>query len=186
MAVSEKPPKMTECVAPMRAQARSAIASSGDHRQVDGDAIALLDAERLERVGGAAHLGVELAIGERAHLAGLADPDERALVAARGEVPVEAVLRQVELAVGEPAHERRLGLVEHLRERLDPVEAARLFGPERLGVLGGAAVHRLVFGERLDLGARGEVGGRRKDSRFGEERLDVGGRGRHARTITPN
>ena len=40
-----KPPKTTVWAAPMRAQASMAMASSGIMRHVDGDAVALLDAE---------------------------------------------------------------------------------------------------------------------------------------------
>jgi hypothetical protein len=47
----EKPPNTTEWMAPMRAQASMAYRRLGDHRQVDGDAVALLDAERLQHVG---------------------------------------------------------------------------------------------------------------------------------------
>ena len=46
-----KPPKMTECAAPMRAQASMAMASSGIIGQVQRDTIALLDAQLLQAVG---------------------------------------------------------------------------------------------------------------------------------------
>jgi hypothetical protein len=53
---------------------------------------------------------VQLAVGERAHVAGLALPDDRGLGAPPGihalEVPVEAVVRDVELAADEPLRER--------------------------------------------------------------------------------
>jgi hypothetical protein len=52
----EKPPNTTECTAPMRAQASIAYRGFGDHRQVDGDAVALLDAEVAQRVGELADL----------------------------------------------------------------------------------------------------------------------------------
>ena len=76
----------------------------GDHRHVDRDAVALLDAEVLEDVGEAADLAMELLVGERA-LTSPGSPSKMiAALFSRGgaEVPVEAVLRDVELAADEP------------------------------------------------------------------------------------
>ena len=55
----------------------------GDERQVDRDAIAFLDAERLQHVRERRHLAVEIEVGQRAAIARLAFPDDRGLVAAR-------------------------------------------------------------------------------------------------------
>jgi hypothetical protein len=88
-----------------------------DHRHVQRYAISLADAERGERVREPAHLGVQLSVGERALVAGLALPDDRGLVAAPRvlalEMAVETVVRDVELPAHEPLRERRLP-VEHL------------------------------------------------------------------------
>ena len=74
--VREKPPNTTECAAPMRAQASIAIGSSGTMPHVDRDAVALCDAERrAARSRSAVDLVVQLAVGDRALVAGLADPD---------------------------------------------------------------------------------------------------------------
>ena len=68
-----------------------------DHRHVDVDAVALLDPERLERVGEALHLVEQLGIGDGAGVARLALPVVRDLVAlAGGHVAVEAVVAHVE------------------------------------------------------------------------------------------
>jgi hypothetical protein len=65
----------------------------GNHGQVDGDPVALLDAVRLEDVGELADLGVQFAIGELLVFAGLiAFPDDRGLVAPGLEVAIEAVV----------------------------------------------------------------------------------------------
>ena len=97
----------------------------GDHGQVDGDAVAGLDAEAGEQVRGALHLGRELGIADVAAVAGLALPVDGDAVAVAGEhVPVEAVVGDVQLAVLEPGRERRVGPVEGLRERLVPVQLA--------------------------------------------------------------
>ena len=52
----------------------------GNQRQVDRDAIAALDAERLQHVRELADLPVQIEVGQRAAIAGLAFPDERRLV----------------------------------------------------------------------------------------------------------
>src|SRR5947207_3028228 len=78
----------------------------GDHRHVDGDPVALLDAEAPEGVGEALHLGQEVGVGDRPGVAGLALPVEGDLVAPpRVDVAVEAVLRDVERAADEPLRE---------------------------------------------------------------------------------
>ena len=57
----------------------------GDHRHVDADAVALGDAEALEDVGEALHLGVQVGVGDGAGVARLALPVVRDLVAPTGE-----------------------------------------------------------------------------------------------------
>ena len=66
----------------------------GHHPEVDRDPVALLDAERLQRVRGPADLVEELGVGDRARVAGLALPEEGDLVAVAGlDVAVDAVVR---------------------------------------------------------------------------------------------
>ena len=93
----------------------------GHHGQVDEDAVAGLDAVALEDVGEAADLVVKLFVGEGALFArlagsgGLAFPDQRGLVGAGGaQVPVEAIVADIELAADEPLG---VGLLpfQHLR-----------------------------------------------------------------------
>ena len=96
----------------------------GDHRHVDGDAVALLDAVLLEHVGEAADLVVErlVRVDLAAALVGL--PDDGGLVAAPvGQVTVEAVVGDVGLAADEPLDLGRLELpLEDLVPRLVPVD----------------------------------------------------------------
>ena len=67
----------------------------GDHRHVDRDAVAGLDAELLQHVGELADFAMQLLIGQHAGVARLAFPDDRRLVLPpRREVPVEAVVRR--------------------------------------------------------------------------------------------
>jgi hypothetical protein len=112
----------------------------------------------LHRVGEAADLLVQLAIGDPAVLARVvALPDDRDLVAAGGEVAVHAVRGDVERAVMEPADMQVAGVVGdvlHLRVGPDPVDPAAVLGPEADGILQGVRVHRLVLGG-VDPGARG-------------------------------
>ena len=68
------------------ANARAGKQSDGQlrrHAHVNGDAVAFLNAERLERVGEFLYLDMQLGVGEAANLARLALPDERGFVAAR-------------------------------------------------------------------------------------------------------
>ncbi len=133
-----------------------------DHRHVDGDAVALLDAARLQHVGEAADLGVQLLIGEL--LVGLgvvAFPQERGLVAALGEMAVDAIVAGVERAVLEPFDRdvvRIVGGVLHLGEGLDPVDALGLLAPELGRVLHRGGVHFLVLGV-VHIGALLPIGG---------------------------
>ena len=67
----------------------------GDHRQVDVDPVALDDAEALEGVGEALHLGVQFGVGDRAGVARLALPvDGDPLAIAGGDVTIKAVRRR--------------------------------------------------------------------------------------------
>ena len=76
----------------------------------------------FRRVGELADFAVQLLVGQRARIAGLALPDDRGLVAAVGQVPVEAVVAGVELPADEPLGVRGVRPVEHLRPRLEPVQ----------------------------------------------------------------
>src|SRR5262245_36863980 len=90
---------------------------------------------------------MELAVGERPHVAGLALPDDCGLVAAPRvlalEVSVEAVVGEVQLSADEPLRERRLPL-EYLLPRLEPGDVlARHVGPEPLRVARAERAQRL-------------------------------------------
>jgi len=126
----------------------------GDHRHVDGDAVARLDTELLEGVGCLADLALEVAEGEGSGVARLADPVVGDLVAeASLDVTIDAVVGDVELATGEPLGEGQVPLQRRL-ERLRPADPlARELRPERLEVAFGLLVQR---GLRVCL--RGELG----------------------------
>ena len=108
----------------------------GDHRHVDADDVALADAEVLEHVRKALDLVEEPVVGDLlapfsvAIVVGvLGLPVERdAIAVAGGYVAVEAVGGDVQLAAVEPLRVRRVGPVENVVPRLDPLE---LLGPAR-------------------------------------------------------
>ena len=148
------------------------------HGQVDAHPVALRHPEPLERVREAADLAVELQVGERrAPRPGLALPDDGRLVPAPGwQVPVEAVLREVELPAHEPLREGRLP-VEDLVPGLVPGEGLRLLGPEPRGVVDAASIEGLVLGQALDVRVPSEGRRRGKDPALLEDGLDLGHEG---------
>jgi hypothetical protein len=120
---AEKPPKHDRVG---RADPRAGL-HRGDaldrHRHVDDDAVALLDAACLQRVGEPAGLREQLAVGDLGDLGVVGLEDQRDLVAEAGlDLAVQAVVRRVQGAVLEPLEERRLAVVEHLRERRLPAQ----------------------------------------------------------------
>jgi hypothetical protein len=96
----------------------------GNHRHVDDDAVAALDALRRERAGEARHLVAQLAVG--VHRLGVRHRrvvDQRELVAAAAfDVTVERVVAAVQASAYEPTVEGRRGVVEHPRPRRVPVD----------------------------------------------------------------
>jgi hypothetical protein len=129
----------------------------GDHREEDADDVLRADPAVLERVGRLLDLAVQVRIGDVELLALLAAPVEGDAVAVAGlDVAVDAVVGDVELAVGEPLGERRVGPVEHLVGLLVPVQRLGLLGPEPLVVLVGPLEDRGVVDDR----AAGELLGR--------------------------
>ena len=121
----------------------------GNHRQIDGDAIVLPHAMLLEHIGEAADLLVQLGVSDVARLRRIvALPDDRGLIGAFGQMPVDAIHRDICRAVLEPA-DRDIVRVEarmlHFRERLDPVDALRLLAPESFRVCEGALVKHAIF-----------------------------------------
>ena len=145
----------------------------GDHRHVDRDAVAGDEAEFGQGVGGLADVGEQIGVGDVAAVAGFTFPVDGDLVAVAVEdVAVDAVVGDVELAVGEPFRDGGVGPVEYLGERGVPVQPAGLLRPEREPVLlrGGVQIC-LSVRLRRELG-RGCVGGNRG-------LVAAGGTGRH-------
>ncbi|MNF52087.1 hypothetical protein D3C84_334270 [compost metagenome] len=99
-------------------------------------------------VGKLADLLVQFTVSDVATLGRIiAFPDNRDLIAALGEVTVQAVVGNVQGAIGEPLDVDMVvverGLL-HRGERFDPVEALGLFAPEAVRVDDRLLVHGLV------------------------------------------
>ncbi len=111
----------------------------GDHRHIDRDAIAFLDANRFQHVGETANPAVQLAVGDREITVRLVPfPDDRGLVRLVGQVAIDAVVADVQFAVFVPADVQivlRVGNVLDLGKGLGPVDDCGLLRPELLVVL---------------------------------------------------
>ncbi len=120
----------------------------GNHRQVDRDPVALLDAVRLQNVGELAHALMQLAISDLLFLGRIvAFPNDGDLIATRRQMAVNAIGGNVERAVLEPLDRNVAGTergVLHLRVRLDPVDPAADLAPETLGIGDRPLVKRMI------------------------------------------
>ena len=140
----------------------------GDHRHVDGDGVALLDPVLAEGGGEAVHLAIHVPVRQHARVARLAFPDERRLVAARAlDVPIEAVVGDVELAADEPLRVGQLPLLR-LLPGLHPPQLFGLLLPEAQRIGLGLLVDRRA----LDAGRPGELLRRWELPSFLQEGLD--------------
>src|SRR5471030_859505 len=119
-----------DCAEPRAGQHREQ--GFGDHRQIDQDTLALANAERAHDGGHAIHFGVQLGIG-------VAPLDarfrryihQRVLLSTRGKMPVDSVVAKIGLAADKPSRKRWIAAIKHLLERRFPMDAPRLFAPER-------------------------------------------------------
>ena len=94
----------------------------GDHRQIDVDPVAAADAEGAENIREPADLFEELGVGDGPGVARLTLPvDGDALAETVADVPIEAVLGDVESPALEPPRVREVP-VEHGVEGLLPVQ----------------------------------------------------------------
>ena len=108
----------------------------GNHRHVDDDAVTLIDAEGPQCAREPRCLIEQFAVGVGALRAGdRRVVDQRGLLAAAGfDVTVQRIGASVELAIGEPPIERRVGVVEDLLRLPGPGHRAGGVGPERTGI----------------------------------------------------
>ena len=137
----------------------------GDHPQVDRDRRPLAHTELLERVREAHDAALEVGVGDRLRVAGLALPVVGDALAEPGlDVPVDAVEAGVQLPADVPLRVRRLPLAERL-PGLEPGQPAGLGAPELLEVA--------LVDVRLHVRLGGELRGRRVAALLGEKRVDL-------------
>ncbi len=122
----------------------------GNHRHVDGHHVTAVHILATQGVGELADLLVELAVGDLAVLRGVVPlPDDRHLIAALGQVPVQAIGRHVQRAVGKPL-DIDVMVVEggalDLAEGPNPVQPCRLFTPESFRVDHRLLIHGPISG----------------------------------------
>jgi hypothetical protein len=121
-----------------------------DHRQINRDTVAFSDVAGAQNIGEFADFVVQLPIGDMFRFGRMiAFPDDGSLVAAGGEMAVDAVPRDVQHAIFEPFDgdfAGREGRVFDLGEGLDPADALRLLGPEAARIAHRTGIHRLVTG----------------------------------------
>ena len=146
----------------------------GDHRHVDGDAVAGHDAKFDQRIGCPADFVLQFCVRDVAKIARLTLEANGDLSAEAGfDMAVDTVVGNVEFATHEPARERGIRPVEHLREGLGPVEALGLLGPEGKAVSGGFCVDA-----GLRIRGRGKFGARCEGAVFVPEiRHSIGAHG---------
>ena len=93
------------------------------HRHVERHQITLTDAQGLEGIGGLAHLGVQLAVGEGPLIAGFPFPNQGRLVGPRPlEMAIEAVVSEVGGAALKPLGKGGIGPIQHGVEGLKPMQ----------------------------------------------------------------
>src|SRR5207302_10164612 len=136
-----------------------------DHAHVDPNVGSLFDPQLLQAVRKPDDLVLQVTERDLAPVVlGLSLPEVRHLVAkAALDVPVDAVVADVELAADEPLGIRRLPLVE-LLPRLKEADALRLLGPE--------LVETLLVDVGLRVGLLAELGVRRIPPDLDLHRLD--------------
>ena len=119
-----------------------------DHRQVDGDAVALADTEVAQRVGEAADAGVQVAVADVLGLIRVvAFPEDRGLVAAFLQVAVQAVHGDVQLAVLVPADAEIGEVVADVADgfgEAHPLEALGDLAPVAIRIRDRAGIVRFV------------------------------------------
>src|SRR6266702_1951483 len=130
------PPKITECTAPMRAQATIAIAR--------------LDFVSFQDIRETANFAMQLLVGERAFIARFALPDNCRLVPARpSQMPIQTIFRDVEFAAHEPLREWCFPF-ENFFPRCPPDQLACFACPEFCRLPDGFPVHPPILIKTFD------------------------------------
>ena len=124
----------------------------GNHGHMDGDAVTGLERREIaEHRGDLVDALVEFLVGDNRHgfAFGFGDEDQRGLVLVFREVPVDAVVADVEFAADEPFPEGRVRSVQGFAPGLVPIE-------ERGVII--EAFGETLFAEFLDESGVGKIG----------------------------
>src|SRR5258705_6811852 len=109
---------------------------------------------------------MELLIRECPYIARLAFPDKRSLVASPGgNVPVQTVVRNIQLATTKPLRMRRVPFQNRV-PLLKPMKLLSHARPESLRIAVSFGTQLLQFGDRFDMGALGKSWAWLKNSIF--------------------
>ena len=123
---------------------RSANARTGEHRDgglrhhrhVQSDKVAFANSDGLEGVGSTTHLGMQLLVGEGAHIPGLTLPDQGCFVGLGAiQMTVKTVVGEVGCSSLKPARKRRIVPVENGVKWFKPMQfTTGGLSPERIWI----------------------------------------------------
>src|SRR5450631_1347574 len=120
---------------------------------------------------------MQLLVSQDADFAGLALPDDRSLILAPGgDVPVEAVVREIDLAADKPFRPGAIPF-QNFVPLLEPVQLSGNARPELVRVVDRFLVETLVLFEALDVGVLAELRGRIELALLVQDGIDVGALG---------
>jgi len=115
----------------------------------------------------------QLLIGERSRIAGLAFPQDGCLVLAPGGyVPIQTVVRNIQLAADEPLGKWQLP-IQHSIPGLEPAEFRGYVRPKFLGLLLGFFVDALIFSQAFDMSLVPEFFGGLEYALLFERAIDI-------------
>ena len=133
----------------------------GDHRHIDGDPVALLNAARLQNIGHAANMLVQLTVADGFRFARIvALPQNGNLIAARLQMTIDAIGADIYLAALEPTN-LRLGTearILNLGPARYPIARFCLLRPKAVRIVDRTGIHFLVR-RRVAMRCRRQFGG---------------------------
>src|SRR5437879_7249907 len=122
----------------------------GNVRQINDDAITFFDVVPFQHIRETADFAMQLLIRERALIAGFAFPNYCGLVPTRsGEMPVQAIFRNVQFPADEPFREWRFPFEDFFPRRA-PDQLPRFACPELGRLLDRFSMHSPILSQALD------------------------------------